>query len=39
MNAIAALVPPVVAAAAFVAIAIAVKRHLDREERSESNDD
>jgi hypothetical protein len=35
MDVVSALVPPLVVAAAFVAIAIAVKRHADREE----NDD
>jgi hypothetical protein len=35
MNVLAALVPPVVVCAAFIAIAVAVKRHSDREERAE----
>jgi hypothetical protein len=38
MNAIAALVPPVVVCAAFVAILVAVKRHSDREESQEKRD-
>jgi hypothetical protein len=39
MQTLAALIPPVVVAAAFIAIAIGVKRHSDREaaqERSEN---
>jgi hypothetical protein len=39
MDALAALVPPVVVAAAFIAIAIAVKRFNDREESQERRDD
>jgi hypothetical protein len=38
MNTIAALVPPVVVCAAFIAILVAVKRHNDREESQESKD-
>jgi hypothetical protein len=38
MNAIAALVPPVVVCAAFIAILVAVKRHSDREDREESQE-
>jgi hypothetical protein len=41
MDTLAALIPPVVVAAAFIAIAIAVKRFNDREEsqdRSENSD-
>jgi len=38
MNDIAALVPPVVVCAAFIALLIAVKRHSDREESQESPD-
>jgi hypothetical protein len=38
MNAIAALVPPVVVCAAFIAILVAVKRHSDREESQENHD-
>jgi hypothetical protein len=38
MNAIAALVPPVVVCAAFIAILVAVKRHSDREESRENFD-
>jgi hypothetical protein len=38
MNAIAALVPPVVVCAAFVAILVAVKRLSDREESQEKPD-
>ena len=38
MNALAALVPPVVACAAFIAILLAVKRHSDREESQEKRD-
>jgi hypothetical protein len=38
MNAIAALVPPVVVCAAFIAILVAVKRHSDREESRENRD-
>jgi hypothetical protein len=36
MNVLAALVPPVVVCAAFIAIAVAVKRHSDREEQAEN---
>jgi hypothetical protein len=39
MDALAALVPPVVVAAAFIAIAIAVKRFNDREESQDRGDD
>jgi hypothetical protein len=39
MDALAALVPPVVVAAAFIAIAIAVKRFNDREESQDRRDD
>ncbi|MDQ1619024.1 MAG: hypothetical protein QOE19_1593 [Actinomycetota bacterium] len=39
MEALAALVPPVVVAAAFIAIAIAVKRFNDREESQDRRDD
>jgi hypothetical protein len=35
MDVLSALVPPLVVAAAFIAIAIAVKRHADREEKDE----
>jgi hypothetical protein len=35
MDVVSALVPPLVVAAAFIAIAIAVKRHADREEKDE----
>jgi hypothetical protein len=35
MDVISALVPPLVVATAFVAIAIAVKRHADREDKDE----
>jgi hypothetical protein len=38
MNDIAALVPPVVVCAAFIAILVAVKRLADREESSENPD-
>jgi hypothetical protein len=38
MNAIAALVPPVVVCAAFIAILVAVKRLSDREESQEKRD-
>jgi hypothetical protein len=38
MNAIAALVPPVVVCAAFIAILVAVKRYSDREESKENRD-
>lgn len=38
MDTLAALIPPVVVAAAFVAIAIAVKRLNDREESQERSD-
>jgi hypothetical protein len=38
MSAIAALVPPVVVCAAFIAILVAVKRHSDREESQENRD-
>jgi hypothetical protein len=38
MNAIAALVPPVVVCAAFIAILVAVKRLSDREETREKDD-
>jgi hypothetical protein len=38
MNDIAALVPPVVVCAAFIAILVAVKRHSDREETREKDD-
>ena len=38
MAAIAALVPPVVVCAAFIAILVAVKRHSDREESRENPD-
>ncbi len=38
MSVVAALVPPVVAAVAFVAIAVAVKRYADREAREERDD-
>jgi hypothetical protein len=38
MNTIAALVPPVVVCAAFIAILIAVKRLADREESQEKRD-
>ncbi|MDQ1664085.1 MAG: hypothetical protein QOH75_116 [Actinomycetota bacterium] len=39
MDALAALVPPVVVAGAFIAIAIAVKRFNDREESQDRRDD
>jgi hypothetical protein len=35
MDVLSALVPPLVVAAAFVAIGFAVKRHADREEKDE----
>ena len=35
MDVLAALLPPVVVAAAFIAIAVAVKRRADRESRNE----
>jgi hypothetical protein len=35
MDVLSASVPPLVVAAAFIAIAIAVKRHADREEKDE----
>jgi hypothetical protein len=38
MNAVAALVPPVVVCAAFIGILVAVKRHSDREEAREKDD-
>jgi hypothetical protein len=38
MNAIEALVPPVVVCAAFIAILVTVKRHSDREESRENSD-
>jgi hypothetical protein len=38
MNAIAALVPPVVVCAAFIAILFAVKRLSDREESQEERE-
>jgi hypothetical protein len=38
MNDLAALVPPVVVCAAFIAILVAVKRHSDREEAREKGD-
>jgi hypothetical protein len=38
MNAIAALVPPVVVCAAFIAILVAVKRLSDREESQEKGE-
>jgi hypothetical protein len=38
MNAIAALVPPVVVCAAFVAILVAVKRYSRREEIQDNRD-
>jgi hypothetical protein len=38
MNDIAALLPPVVVCAAFIALLVAVKRHADREESQETPD-
>jgi hypothetical protein len=38
MSTLAALVPPLVVCAAFIAIALAVKRHSDREEQAENSD-
>jgi hypothetical protein len=38
MSDLAALVPPVVVCAAFIAILVAVKRHSDREETRETDD-
>jgi hypothetical protein len=38
VNAVAALVPPVVVCAAFIAILVAVKRHSDREESREKGE-
>ena len=38
MDALSALIPPIVVAAAFIAIAIAVKRFNDREESQDRAD-